>query len=162
MKVYNHNKGIEMLHLPKIINSKIIKDTVPMFLNNSKPAMVFYTYISGQILNQRKVAEELDFDIRTKDMYCECGTNKYCYEPAGHVSTGDLNIIRNASLRLLIEKEPSYWEQNGIINDVRMLYNQVSTKMVGVDIRAFNEWENVVNHCIERRISMGDSRDISE
>ena len=36
--------------------------------------------------------EELDFDIGTGDMYCECSTNKYmyCYEPAGHVLTGDL------------------------------------------------------------------------
>ena len=44
MKVYYHNKGIEMLHLPRILNSKIVKDTVPMFLNNRKPPMVSYTY----------------------------------------------------------------------------------------------------------------------
>ena len=78
---------------------------------------VWYIYtniISGQIFNQREVVEELDFDIGTGDMYCECSTNKYCYEPAGHVVTGDLNIIRDASLRLLIEKGPSYREQNCI------------------------------------------------
>ena len=46
-------------------------------------------------------------------MYCECSTNKYCYEPAGHV-TGDLNMIKDASLRSLIEKGPSYREQNCI------------------------------------------------
>ena len=40
-----------MLHVSKILNSKIVKDTVPMFLNNRKPPMVSYTYtniISGQ------------------------------------------------------------------------------------------------------------------
>ena len=41
MKVYYHNKGIEMLHLPKILNSKIVKDNVHMF---RKPPMVSYTY----------------------------------------------------------------------------------------------------------------------
>ena len=50
MKVYYDNKGIEMLHLPKILNSKIVKDTVPVFLNNRKPPMVSYsttiTYVS--------------------------------------------------------------------------------------------------------------------
>ena len=23
-------------------------------------------------------------------MYCDCNTSKYCYEPAGHVITGDV------------------------------------------------------------------------
>ena len=104
-----------MLHLPKILNSKIVKDTVPVFLNNRKPRMVSYTYtntISGQIFKQRKVVEELNFDTGTGDMYCECSMNKYCYEPAGHVVTGDQNIIGGASLMSLIEKGPSYREQH--------------------------------------------------
>ena len=87
MKVYYHNKGIEMLH---ILNSKIVRDNVPMF---RKPPMVSYTYtniVSDWIFNQRRVVEELDFDIGTGDMYCECSTN--CYESAGHVVTGDLSI----------------------------------------------------------------------
>ena len=85
MKVYYHNKGIEMLH---ILNSKIVRDNVPMF---RKPPMVSYTYtniVSDWIFNLKRVVEKLDFDIGTGDMYCEYSTNKYCYEPAGHVVTG--------------------------------------------------------------------------
>ena len=70
--------------------------------------------ISGQIFNQKRVVEELDFDIGTEDMHCNCSTCEYCYEPAGHVVTGDLNIIRDAKLRTLIAKGPSYREQNSI------------------------------------------------
>ena len=44
-------------------------------------------------------------------MCCNCSTNKYCYDPVGHVVTGDLNIIKDAKLRSLIEKGPSYREQ---------------------------------------------------
>jgi hypothetical protein len=33
--------------------------------------------------------------------------SKYCYEPAGHVVTGDLTIIRDAKLRSLVMKGPS-------------------------------------------------------
>ena len=29
-------------------------------------------------------------------MCCDCSTSSYCYEPAGHVVTGDLTIIRDA------------------------------------------------------------------
>ena len=58
--------------------------------------MVSYSYtktISGQIFNQKRVVEELDFDIGTEDMHCNCSTCDYCYEPAGHVVTGDLNML---------------------------------------------------------------------
>ena len=45
-------------------------------------------------------------------MCCECATSRYFYEPVGHVSTGDLTIIRDAKLRALISNCPSYREQN--------------------------------------------------
>ena len=115
MKVRYHNKGIEMLNLPRILHSKTVKNAVPLFLSNKKLPMVSYTYtktISGQIFNHKQVVEELDFDNGTEDMHCDCNTSSYCYEPAGHVVTGDLNIIRDAQLRSLIEKGPSYREQN--------------------------------------------------
>ena len=59
-----------------------------------------------------KVVEKLDFDSGTEDMQCDCSTCKYCYELAGHVVTGDLSIIRDATLRVLVEKGPSFREQN--------------------------------------------------
>ena len=58
--------------------------------------------------------QELDFDVGTEGMHCDCSTCRYCYEPAGHVVTGVLNIIRDAKLRALIRKGPSYREQNSI------------------------------------------------
>ena len=68
--------------------------------------------IAGRILNQKKVVEDLDVSVGTSNMSCDCHTSKYCYSPAGHVVTGDLNIIRDANLRALIQKGPSYREQN--------------------------------------------------
>ena len=55
--------------------------------------------------------EELDFDGGTGDMHCDCSVCMYCYEPAGHVVTVDPNIIRDAKLRSLVEKGPSFREQ---------------------------------------------------
>ena len=117
MTVQYHNKGIEMIQLPKILNSKSVRDSIPHFLSNRKPPMVSYSYtrtISGRIFNLKKVVQELDFNVGTEDMHCDCSTCRYCYEPAGHVVTGDLNIIRDAKLRELIRKGPSYREQNSI------------------------------------------------
>ena len=54
--------------------------------------------------------EELDIDKGAGNMCCDCSRSKYCYEPAGHVITGDLKIVKDAELRGLIEKGPSYRE----------------------------------------------------
>ena len=93
---------------------------------------------------------------------CDCSTCKYCYEPAGHVVTGDLNIIRDANLRSLVEKGPSFREQNSInwkINEdicrqAVAEYKSKWSKKEGVDIRVFNEWEHKVNEGIRRTIRL--------
>ena len=118
--------------------------------------------ISGRIFNQKKVVQELDFNVGTEDMHCDCSTCRYCYEPAGHVVTGDLNIIRDAKLRELIRKGPSYREQNSI--DWRV-NEDILTKAVSeykckwaskekIDVRVLNEWEQTVVECIRRRIGL--------
>ena len=74
--------------------------------------------------------------------------SKYCYEPTGHVVTGDQNIIRDTKLRALVEKGPSFREQNPInwkINeDIHVSKRAVAeykckwSKKEGVDIRVLN------------------------
>ena len=66
MTVRYHNKGIEMLELPKILHSKSVMNTIPQFLSNRKPPRVSYSYtktIASRVFNQKKVVEDLDFDI---------------------------------------------------------------------------------------------------
>ena len=117
LNIYYHNKGIEMVNLPRILNSRYVRDAVPQFINNKIPPTISYRYtktIGRRIFNQRKVVEELDFDRRAGNMCCNCSKSKYCYEPAGHVITGDLRIIRDAKFRSIIEKQGSiYWGGRG-------------------------------------------------
>ena len=62
-------------------------------------------------------------------MCCNCSKSKYCYEPAGHVITGDLRIIRDAKLRSIIEKGPSCREQNYIDWNInKNLYKEAVAK----------------------------------
>ena len=107
LKIHHHNKGIEMIVLPQILNSRCVRNAVPLFLNNREPPTVSYTYtknISGRIFNQRSAVENLDLAIGTGGMSCDCNDSRYCYEPVGHVVTGDLTIIRDTKLRSLIKK----------------------------------------------------------
>ena len=43
-------------------------------------------------------------------MYCSCSSSHFIYSPAGHIITGDLNIIQNQQLRDFISKGPKYRE----------------------------------------------------
>ena len=151
-----------MINVPRILNSRYVRDAVPQFINNRVPPTINYKYtkvIGGRIFNQKKVVKELDIDKGAGNMCCDCSRSKYCYEPAGHVITGDLKIVKDAELRGLIEKGPSYREQNYINWNVnKNLWKEAVAKYElkwsqkeRVDIRAINEWECKVNECIEKR-----------
>ena len=94
-------------------------------------------------------------------MHCKCNRSSYCYEPAGHVVTGDLNIICDSTLRLLIKKGPSCREQNYVnwkVNENKLRRCAVAefkrkwSFKERVDTKACNEWESKLNQFIKRRI----------
>ena len=58
---------------------------------------------------------------------CLCKESKFCYEPHGHVITGDLRVIGNVRLRELIAKGPKYREPN------RMSLKATETMFFGID-----------------------------
>ena len=45
---------------------------------------------------------------------CQSKECKFCYEPHGHVITGDLRVIENAKLRELVAEGPKYREPNKV------------------------------------------------
>ena len=74
MVVHFHNKDIEMVDLPKILNSRYVRDAIPSFLSESDPPMISYSYtknISSMIFNQKRVIEDLDFNVGTEGLQCQ-------------------------------------------------------------------------------------------
>ena len=46
---------------------------------------------------------DIDFSMETSNMTCNCSSSKVSlYAPAGHVITGNLDIVKNTELRNLI------------------------------------------------------------
>ena len=116
MNVMFHNKGMDMINLSSILNSKKVMPAVSNYLRDPSP-IVGYTYtrtIAGKIFNNRKVVNELNMDCGTAGMVCSCDSLMYKYESCGHVVTGDLSIIKDIKVRNLISKGPAYREQNYI------------------------------------------------
>ena len=165
MNVLYHNKGMDFLNLPRILNCKRVMMAVPNYLRSTPPPVVSYTYtrtIAGKIFNHRKVVEELDMDNGTDDIECSCSSSSYRYEPCGHIVTGDLSIIRDITVRNLIKKGPSYREQNNIdwkVNEKTSKeavsrYCQKWAKAACVDKRVLRDWKETMYSCIDERIKM--------
>ena len=99
-------------------------------------------------------------NIGTQDMKCNCTSSAFKYEPLGHVDTGNLSIIKDSKLRQLIQKGPSYREQNNINWNVNAKickeavskYKVKWAKRERVDKRVLNEWERTVHSCIDSKI----------
>ena len=76
--------------------------------------------------------------------------SKFCYEPHGHVITGDLRVIENAKLRELVAKGPKYREPNRV-NWKAMetmflesidLYAKNWSKREQVELKYLSEWKD--------------------
>ena len=63
--------------------------------------------IRSTVLNYKKVENELDFETTIPDSL-ECKESKYCYQPAGHIITGDLKCITDSRIWYFICKGPKY------------------------------------------------------
>ena len=101
MSILYHNKGIDMVNLPRILNSIFDRDAVPSMVKNGIPPTISFKYtktIGGKIFNQKQVVQDLNIYVSVSNILCDCHNNKYCYGPVGHVVRGDLNVIKDAKL----------------------------------------------------------------
>ena len=163
LKVPFHNKGIEMINLSQILHSKPVKKSIPSFFQNQTPPIISYSYtktIAGKIFNFKQSIKDLDFEIGTTNLSCDCHVSDFRYEPVGHVVTGNLGIVGNRKLRKLLSKGPSYREQNNINWDTNQkiikkairAYKVQWAKKEKVDSRTLDEWECRIIETVQARI----------
>ena len=92
---------------------------------------------------------------------CQCKKSKFCYEPHGHVITGDLRVIENAKLRELVAKGPKYREPNRVnwkatetmFLESIDLYAKNWSKREQVELKYLSEWKDQLKELVTDRIS---------
>ena len=92
---------------------------------------------------------------------CQCKESKFCYEPHGHVITGDLRVIENAKLRELVGKGPKYREPNRVnwkVTETMFLesidlYAKNWSKREQVELKYLSEWKDQLKELVPDRIS---------
>ena len=103
-----------MIKLSQVIHSKPVQKTIPSFIQNQTPPTISYSYtktIAGKIFNFKQSIRDLDFEMGTTNISCDCHMSDFRYEPVGHVVTGNLGIIENRKLRKLLSKGRAYFRR---------------------------------------------------
>ena len=118
MKVKFLHKGIDAINLPQLLRSQSVMDKIPAYFKDKEPPIISYQYtntVANKLFNFSSTLSNLDItNYLSNPQHCQCNTLKFCYEPHGHVTTGDLMVIENVKLRELVAKGPKYREPNKI------------------------------------------------
>ena len=110
IKVPFINKGAEFIDLHSIFKDRSVTSSIPSYLNNSEPPIICYKYnkpIRNTTLNFNKLVSDLNIHAYTPQAW-DCKDSKFNYSVAGHVLTGNLKIISDSRIRLIISKDPKY------------------------------------------------------
>jgi len=91
---------------------------------------------------------------------CNCSNSAFCDPHHGHIVTGDLRIIENRKLRLLISKGPAYREKANInwlkfLKEVKKGLNDCTNKWAQsekVDATLLDEWKNKVFEDVKSKV----------
>ena len=127
--------------------------------------MCHYEYtstVASEIFNFAPALSNLNVsEYLSNPQTCQFKESKFCYEPHGHVITGDLRVIENARLRELVAEGPKYREPNRVNWKAREtmflesidLYAKNWSKREQVDLKYLSELKDHLKELVTDRIS---------
>lgn len=162
LKISYLNKGIDFIDMSSIFKDRRVIDKIPKYFKNTETPMICYKYkrsTRGLLFNYNRIVSDLDIKTSTPTE-CDCSSSKFCYGPAGHVITGDLNAIKDTRIRKLISKGPKYRIPANIDFDAcrqeiaESLSNFSSRwcKREKTDKNALSEWKKAIFRIVDLRI----------
>ena len=110
MKIPFINKGIDFIDIQSIFKDKTVFDSITKYFKNTEPPITCYKYnkpVRNILFNYNNIVADLNINENIPDA-CDCASSKFCYAPAGHIITGNFDIIKDKRLRTLLSKGPKY------------------------------------------------------
>ena len=165
MKIKFLHEGIDAINLPQLLRSQSVMDKIPAYFKDKEPPIISYQYtntVANKLFNFSSALSNLDITkYLSNPQHCQCNTSKFCYEPHGHVITGDLMVIENVKLRELVAKGPKYREPNKInwqstetmVSNSIDLYAEQWFKREQADLKYLSEWKDQIKELVVERIS---------
>ena len=118
MKSKFFNKAVDAINFPALLRSTPVTNKIPVYFRDKEPPIVSYEYtstVASKLFNFAPALSNLNVcEYFSNPQTCQCKESKFCYEPHGHVITGDLRVIENAKLRELVAKGPKYREPDRV------------------------------------------------
>ena len=107
-KFHSLTKVWSLFDLLSIFKDNLVISSIPNNFNNSETPIICYKYnkpITSTIFDFNKIVPDIDIDSKTPDS-ADCQISNYLYPSAGHVITGNLNVIPDDRVRNIISKGP--------------------------------------------------------
>ena len=139
---FNSLTSIEFNDLHSIFKDSLVISSIPNYFNNSKTPIICYKYnkpIRSSIFNFNKIVNDIDKDSITPASR-DCQISNYLYPSAGHVITGNLNVIPDVRVRNIISKGPIYGFPSNI--DFSKCRKEITASLNDFSILWY-KWENV-------------------
>ena len=158
------NKGIDAVNVNNILNHKKVQSCIPPYFKMKSTPCISHTYtstIASKLFNYKQTLQCLDIEqFRQNPPKCSCSSSPFNYSPAGHIITGDVNIVQNEDLRSLILKGPKFreprsfkWRQNFVsIMDSVEEYARRWAKSEGEELDTLSEWIKNIRKLLKSRI----------
>jgi hypothetical protein len=112
LKLKFSNKGIDVVNLSNILPHKKVQSCIPEFFKSKFTPCISYKYtptVASKLFNYKPTLQCIDIEHHLQNpLTCSCSSSPSNYQPAGHVITGDVNIVRNEELKSLILKGPKF------------------------------------------------------
>ena len=156
------NKGFDLLNISNIFKDHRVQSKIPQYFDNLEPPMICYKYqkpVRKFIFNYNQVTSDPKVN-ETIPESCDCATSEFKYNPAGHIITGDLSIIKDKELRKLLCKGPKFRipskidfvKCRDVLKDALDAYSKRWTKLEGVEPHALDAWKNSILDITDIRI----------
>ena len=167
LKIQFLNKGIDLINLPSIFKDRNVSKTIPKYFKNSEPPIICYKYnkpVRNIIFNYNQLVSDLEVEINTPSS-CNCSDSKYCYQPAGHIITGNFDLIQDTQLKSIFTKGPKYRLPSPVnfdtcLSEITHSLDDFSTKWCkkeNADPNALNNWNKAILSIISTRIKFYES-----
>ena len=165
MKIKFLNKAVNAIKLPALLRSTSVTNKIPVYFRDKEPPTVSYEYtstVASKLFNISPALSNLNVsEYFSNPQTCQCKEYKFCYEPHGHVITGDLRVIENAKLRELVAEGPKYREPNRVnwkatetmFLESIDLYAKNWSKREQVELKYLSEWKDQLKELVADRIS---------
>ena len=165
MKIKFFNKAVDVINLAALLRSTSVTNKIPVYFRDKEPPIVSYEYtstVASKLFNFSPALSNLNVsEYFSNPQTCQCKESKFCYEPHGHVITGDLRVIENAKLRELVAKGPKYRDPNRVnwkatetmFLESIDLYAKNWSKREQVELKYLSEWKDQLKELVADRIS---------